>query len=134
MHKGFLRTAAVLGLLSVALGAFAAHALKKSAPEEAVNIFETAVRYQFYHLFALFAAGILYKEFPNKFLRWSGMLFITGIILFSGSLYLLTYIKGTGMNGYDWIGAVTPIGGLAFIIGWLSLFIGCSKKSMVNGQ
>ena len=100
MHKGFIRTAAIIGLLSVALGAFAAHSLKESISDYAVNIFETGVRYQFYHVFALLAAGILYKEFPNTFIKWSGILFITGIILFSGSLYCLTYIKGAVMPGY----------------------------------
>lgn len=130
MHKGFIKTAAIIGLLSVALGAFAAHALKESISDYAVNIFETGVRYQFYHVFALLAAGILYKEFPNTFIRWSGILFIAGIILFSGSLYFLTYIKGAVMPGYNWVGAITPIGGLAFILGWLSLFIGCRKKSI----
>ncbi|MDB5223408.1 MAG: hypothetical protein JWN83_2075 [Chitinophagaceae bacterium] len=124
MHKGFIKTAAILGLLSVALGAFAAHALKETISDYAVTIFETGVRYQFYHVFALLAAGILYKEFPNNFIRWSGIFFIAGIILFSGSLYCLTYIKGAVMPGYNWIGAITPIGGLLFILGWLSLFLG----------
>ena len=115
MHKGFIKTAAALGLLSVALGAFAAHALKESISDYAVNIFETGVRYQFYHVFALLAAGILYKEFPNRFIKWAGIFFIAGIILFSGSLYILTYIKGSVMPGYKWIGAITPVGGLFFI-------------------
>ena len=129
MHKGFIKTAAILGVLAVALGAFAAHALKERISDYAVNIFETGVRYQFYHVFALLVAGILYKEFPNRFIKWAGVLFITGIILFSGSLYCLMYIKGAVMPGYKWIGAITPIGGLAFILGWLTLFIGCFAKS-----
>ncbi len=129
MHKGFIKTAAILGVLAVALGAFAAHALKERISDYAVNIFETGVRYQFYHVFALLVAGILYKEFPNRFIKWAGILFITGIILFSGSLYCLMYIKGAVMPGYNWIGAITPIGGLAFILGWLTLFIGCFAKS-----
>ncbi len=130
MHKGFIRSAAIIGLLSVAFGAFAAHALKELLSEYAVNIFETGVRYQFYHVFALLAAGILYKEFPNKFIRWSGIFFIIGIILFSGSLYFLTYVKGTVMPGYKWLGPITPIGGLSFILGWIFLFVGCFKKSI----
>ena len=128
MHKGFIKTAAILGLLSVALGAFAAHALKELLSDYAVNIFETGVRYQFYHVFALFTAGILYKDFPNKFIKWSGIFFIAGIILFSGSLYFLTYVKGAVLPGYKWIGPITPIGGLSFILGWLFLFIGCFKN------
>lgn len=128
MHRGFVKTSAVLGLLAVALGAFAAHALKESISDYAVNIFETGVRYQFYHVFALLATGILYKEFPNRFVRWAGICFITGIILFSGSLYILTYIKGSVLPGYNWIGAITPAGGLLFILGWLFLLIGAFKK------
>ncbi|MEO6638616.1 MAG: DUF423 domain-containing protein [Ginsengibacter sp.] len=132
MHKGFLKIATLTGALSVALGAFAAHALKESISDYAVGIFETGVRHQFYHVFALMAAGILYKDFPNKFLRWSGMLFIVGIILFSGSLYVLTFIKAAVIPGYDWIGAITPFGGLCLIIAWIFLFIGTFKKFNSN--
>ena len=128
MHKGFIRIAALFGALSVALGAFAAHSLKEKFSSDVVNIFETAVRYQFYHLFALLAAGILFKDFQNKFIRWSGFLFIAGIILFSGSLYILTYFKGIGNPDYNWLGAITPVGGLCFIAGWMSLFMGLIKQ------
>lgn len=128
MHKGFLKAATFIGALSVGLGAFAAHALKEQISDYAVNIFDTGVRYQFYHVFALLVSGILFKEFPNRFIRWAGISFIAGIILFSGSLYCLTYIKGTVMPGYNWIGAITPVGGLFFILGWIFLFVGCLKK------
>lgn len=128
MHKGYLKTAAILGALSVAFGAFAAHTLKQNISDYALGIFETAVKYQFYHVFALLAAGILYNQFPNKFMKLSGRLFIAGIILFSGSLYVLTAIKGAELPGYNWIGAITPFGGLCFIAGWISLFIGISKR------
>ena len=129
MHKGFIKTAAILGSLSVALGAFAAHTLKEKLAADALNIFETAVRYQFYHVFALLAAGILYKEFPNKFIKWSG---ITGIIFFCGSLYLLTYIKDAALTNYNWVGAITPIGGLAFISGWVFLFLALLKTKSIT--
>ncbi len=129
MHKGFLKTASLIGTLSVALGAFAAHALKESVSDYAVSIFETGVRYQFDHAFALLASGILYKEFQNKFIKWSGKLFIAGIILFSGSLYILTFIKAAVKPGYDWVGAITPVGGLCFIAGWIFLFFGIMKKN-----
>lgn len=123
MHKGFIKTAAILGALSVMLGAFGAHALKQFVTDNTISVFETGVRYQFYHVFALLAAGILYKDFSGKPLRWAGIFFITGIILFSGSLYILTCIKGFDMAGYKWIGAITPFGGLSFILGWLCLFL-----------
>ena len=128
MHKCFLKTAALLGALSVALGAFAAHALKAVAPEYALGIFETAVRYQFYHVFALIITGLLYKEFPGKALQWAGRLFIAGIILFSGSLYLLTAIKTYDINGLNWVGAITPFGGLCFISGWIAMFVAIAQK------
>ncbi|MDQ2720821.1 MAG: DUF423 domain-containing protein [Bacteroidota bacterium] len=128
MHKGFLKTAALLGAISVGLGAFAAHSLKGTVSDYAFEIFETAVRYQFYHVFALLITGILYKGFPGKLLKWSGKLFILGIILFSGSLYVLAFIKAAVMPGYNWLGAITPFGGLCFIIGWICLFLSISKK------
>ena len=129
MHKGFLKTAAILGALSVGLGAFAAHSLKSTISDYAVSIFETSVRYQFYHVFALLEAGILYKEFPNKFIKWAGKFFIAGIILFCGSLFVLTFIKGVVISGYDWVGAITPFGGLFFIAGWVCLFVGIFKNN-----
>src|SRR6476660_5878469 len=93
MHKGFLKTAAVLGMLSVALGAFAAHSLRDSVSERAVATFETAVRYQMYHVFALLAVGILFKDFPSNTMRWAGRCFIIGTVLFSGSLYCLAMVQ-----------------------------------------
>ncbi|MGN6248292.1 MAG: DUF423 domain-containing protein [Ginsengibacter sp.] len=128
MHKGYIKTASILGALSVALGAFAAHTLKGAVSNFALEIFETSVRYQFYHVFALLAVGILYKEYPNKTIVWSGRLFIAGIILFCGSLYILAAIKAAVQPGYDWIGAITPLGGLCFILGWIFLFAGCKSK------
>jgi uncharacterized membrane protein YgdD (TMEM256/DUF423 family) len=128
MHKGFLKTAALLGALSVILGAFAAHGLKKIYSPDNLLVFETAVRYQFYHVFALLTVGILYTAFPGKLLLWAGKLFIAGIILFSGSLYLLCYVKYSEMP-LNWIGAITPFGGAAFIAGWLMLFFAVLKRN-----
>ena len=129
MHKFFLQLAFLLGGVAVALGAFGAHALKRVAPEAAVNIFETGVRYQFYHVFALALTGILYRDFSNKWTLWAGDLFIIGIILFSGSLYILTWLKASSRNGLDWVGIITPFGGLAFIAGWLCMFMGMYKNA-----
>ena len=128
MHKGYIKTAAFLGALSVMLGAFAAHKLKQIVSEQAVTIFETAVRYQFYHVFALALTAVMYKDFPNKLISASGILFMLGILFFSGSLYLLTYITANNIIGLDWIGAITPIGGLFFIVGWLCLSLGVKYK------
>lgn len=127
MHKGFLVTAAFMGAITVMLGAFGAHALKKMVNEQALSSFETAVRYQFYHVFALALVGILYAGYPNKSLKAAGQLFILGTIFFSGSLYLLTYGAGTGVS-VTWAGPVTPLGGAMLIIGWICLGLGMLKK------
>ena len=124
MHKGFLRTAAIMGLLAVTLGAFGAHGLKQIVPPEAITTFETGVRYQFYHALALLAAGMLFERFPLRSIRYAGICFITGIVLFSGSLYALTLLQATSTVGLRGIGAITPFGGLFFIAGWLCLFLG----------
>lgn len=126
MHKVFLQTAAIIGALSVVLGAFAAHGLKKIMPAETLQIFETAVRYQFYHVVALLAVGILYREFPGIYLLWAGRLFIAGMILFCGSLYFLCYVKHQALP-LNWVGAITPFGGAAFIAGWVMLFWGMMR-------
>ena len=128
MHKGFLRWAALLGALAVALGAFGAHGLKKYVPAETISTFETGVRYQFYHVFALLAVGILYERFPVKWLRYAGNCFLIGILLFSGSLYILTALKATDTVGLSGVGAITPIGGVLFIAGWLFLFVAQWRK------
>jgi uncharacterized membrane protein YgdD (TMEM256/DUF423 family) len=128
MHKGFLKIAALTGALSVMLGAFAAHGLKNLLSADNLQVFETAVRYQFYHVFALLGVGILYKDFQGKLMRWAGKLFVAGIILFSGSLYLLCYVKHAEMP-LNWLGAITPFGGAAFIAGWVILFLAIVKRN-----
>jgi uncharacterized membrane protein YgdD (TMEM256/DUF423 family) len=136
MHKGFLRLAAILGALAVGLGAFGAHGLKKYVPMEAVDTFDTGVRYQFYHVFALLATGILYKRFPLKRMIYAGYFFIIGIILFSGSLYLLTSISATQTVGMRGVGFITPFGGGFLIAGWLFLMFGISNtvRTARSGQ
>lgn len=128
MHKGFLRTAAWLAAIAVALGAFGAHGLKKIVPPDTVSSFETGVRYQFYHVIALLVTGILLEKFPGKWLLRAGYAFIIGILLFSGSLYLLTAIKATEQVGLQGVGIITPIGGVFFILGWVCLALGLSKR------
>jgi uncharacterized membrane protein YgdD (TMEM256/DUF423 family) len=119
MHKGYL---------SVTLGAFAAHYLRSILTDKDIMVFETGVRYQLYHSLALGLVAVLYKEFPNKFMQWAGILFIAGIVLFSGSLYLLTYKNANALQGWQWVGPVTPLGGVLFIAGWLYLALGIKNK------
>ena len=135
MHKGYIKTAAFLGALSVMLGAFAAHGLKQVANDQTLSIFETGTRYQFYHVFALALAALLYKTYPNKLISASGVLFILGIVLFSGSLYVYTYKIIYNIASLNWIVFLTPIGGVLFIAGWLCLSLGIrdSKKEEKEG-
>ena len=123
MNKTLLRIAAFSGALSVALGAFGAHGLKKIASPEMVTAFETGVRYQFYHTFALLALALLSEKLPARKLKWTAACFIAGIVLFSGSLYLLTALHATHTVGLTGIGVLTPVGGVFFIVGWLLLLI-----------
>lgn len=128
MNRNFLSIAALLGALSVALGAFAAHKLKEIAGPDTVAVFETGVRYQFYHVFALMIVALLSEKFNNKWMIRAGNCFITGIILFSGSLYILTALKIADNEHFRLIGIATPIGGLFFIVGWLFLWFGVMRK------
>jgi uncharacterized membrane protein YgdD (TMEM256/DUF423 family) len=116
MAKLFITLASLSGMLAVILGAFGAHALKGKLDAYSLGIYETAVQYHFYHSFALLAVGILALSQPQTaLLKSSGWLFFVGILVFSGSLYLLS------ITGVRWLGAITPIGGLAFIAGWACL-------------
>ena len=110
------RTLAVAGALlalATALGAFGAHALKTHLSQDKLQVYETAVRYHFIHALGLLAIGVLLRQVDSEWLRWSAVLLLTGIILFSGSLYLLTF------GAPRFLGIVTPIGGLALIAGWI---------------
>lgn len=128
MHRGFLITAALLAGVAVILGAFGAHGLKQIVPADTISTFETGVRYHFYHSIALLATGILYERFRKNWLKFAGISFIAGIILFSGSLYVLTIIKATETAGLRGIGIITPFGGLFFIAGWIALAIAVSLR------
>ncbi len=126
--KTILQWAALLGALAVALGAFGAHGLRSVATETVVATFETAVRYHFYHVFALLTVGVLAPHFPHgeRQWHWAAGSFLVGIFIFSGSLYLLTASKVNDW-GLNWLGAVTPLGGLAFIAGWIGMAVAVRK-------
>lgn len=129
MHKKFVATGALLGAIAVALGAFGAHGLKKIVSAETVQTFQTGVQYQMYHALALLLTGFLYEKCHPKFARIAGTLFIIGIILFSGSLYVLTGGRAAETSSLDKAGIITPFGGVAFIAGWLFLFLSAMKKT-----
>jgi uncharacterized membrane protein YgdD (TMEM256/DUF423 family) len=128
MNRNFLSVAALLGALSVALGAFAAHQLRAMASPDTVAIFETGVRYQFYHTFALFLVALLSERIHNKWMIWAGNCFIMGVILFCGSLYALTALAIAESTHRTLVGIATPIGGMFFILGWIFLYVGVTKK------
>ena len=132
MNKRFLKIAAFLGVLTVIFGAFAAHAIKSRVNAETLSIFETGVRYQMYHVFAIFLVRIIYKEFPFKYMIWAGNLFLVGIIFFSGSLYALTFFKANGNEKMNWLGAVTPFGGTCFIVGWSLILLSLYQPKRSN--
>lgn len=117
MHL-FLAVGAAFAFLGVALGAFGAHALKDKVGADKLAVFQTGVQYQMYHALALVGVGILaWVRGASASLTWAGWLFAVGIVLFSGSLYFLT---GSGKRA---VGAITPVGGLAFLAGWLLLIV-----------
>ena len=112
----FLAIASMFGGISVVLGAFASHALKDRLSANSLAIWETGTKYQMYHALALMLVAILVSRFPDSMLLTvAGYAFIIGTFIFSGSLYALT------LTGIKWLGAITPIGGMAFIVGWLCL-------------
>lgn len=126
-RNNLLLFAAVSGLSAVALGAFGAHGLKPLLSVDMLNAYESGVRYQFYHTLA-----ILLLSFQNyassKHIRNAALFFISGIILFSGSLYLLA-LTSISENTWQWLGPITPLGGLCFIIGWVFLILFALKKN-----
>lgn len=122
MSKIILMTAALLLALAVAFGAFGAHALKTQLSAEMLQTWKTAVDYHFYHAIGLLVVGVLMISFPSTSLKWAAILLTLGIFLFSGSLYALA------LTGIKWLGAITPLGGVSFIAGWVMLFVAAWKK------
>lgn len=116
MMRFFLSAGAFFAGLGVVLGAFGAHTLEGRVTPDRLEVFETGVRYQIYHALALLIVAWICSQTTAWQASWSGYLFITGILIFSGSLYLLV------LTDTSWLGAVTPIGGLTLIAGWILLF------------
>ncbi len=124
MHKTFFVFGALFGGLAVALGAFGAHGLQNITSDESIiRSYQTAVQYQMYHALALLAVAFIYEKIDLVLVKWSGNFFIAGILLFSGSLFAITALKINGKEVSHFIGVLTPIGGVFFILGWLLLLI-----------
>lgn len=124
MTKLFLSIASISGMLAVGLGAFGAHAQKaKLETNGYLSTYQTAVQYHFYHTLTLLFIALLLTKIPSAWLTYSGYCMMIGMVLFSGSLYTLS------ISGIKWLGAITPIGGLFFILGWLFLLIAVLKSN-----
>jgi len=132
MYRPALTAAFVFAIIGVMIGAMGAHALRNALTAiNSMDTFETAVKYQFYHSFALAFAGALSIFYPSPWIRRATWAFILGIILFSGSIYLLVYLKTTPSLGLGGLGILTPIGGVCFILGWLFLLFAIHGKKKV---
>jgi len=121
-HKTFLSVAAISGALAVAFGAFGAHGLESALSAESLATFSTANKYHMYHSLAMIASAWTYARWHQRAAIISGWAFLTGILIFSGSLYLLA------ITGLSWLGAITPIGGVAFIVGWIALAFSARRR------
>jgi uncharacterized membrane protein YgdD (TMEM256/DUF423 family) len=127
MNKQFLIFASLAGVVAVIAGAMLAHFLRTRMPAAALDVYETAVRYQFYHVFALLACGILGERLHTSWIYRAGTCFIVGILLFSGSLYFISLLITAGIRVPQALGMLTPLGGLGFILGWIFLTIAVAK-------
>lgn len=126
MRKGFFLMAALSGFMAVALGAFAAHGLKHVTTPEMIAIFNLGVEYQFYHTFALIAVAFSGHWLKSRLIDWAGYLFLLGIVLFSGSLYLYALL------GAKWTESITPMGGVCFLLGWLFIAVAVWRNRVVE--
>lgn len=122
MNKRIIITAAFFGAFAVILGAFGAHALKKVLSVQSLDVWHTAVQYHFYHTFALLFLST-FARYKNALINFASYCFTGGILLFSGSLYILSLKDYMGWPGASFLGPVTPVGGLLFILGWLGLLL-----------
>jgi uncharacterized membrane protein YgdD (TMEM256/DUF423 family) len=127
-NTNWLITASILAAIAVAAGAFGAHGLKKLVEPQYVDTFKTGAQYQFYHALAIGFASIISQFVDNVWIKRANQAFLFGIILFSGSLYVLVASKVVSTEGVNWFGAITPLGGVFFLLGWLSLIKGLKEK------
>jgi len=127
MSRAWLATGAGLGALSVILGAFGAHLLRSWLPVQAMSLYETSIRYLQVHALALLAAGSLIERWPaRRALHWAAGGFAAGCFFFSGSLALLA------LTGWNWLGALAPVGGALWIAAWIALAVGCAQRTSVQ--
>lgn len=128
MYKPALVSGTILAALAVTLGAFGAHGLKQILAADQLQVFDTGVKYQFYHDFALILAGILFSSFPFNNIKLATVFFVLGVVFFSGTLYLFPLLEAKQVSIPVLGRLLTPLGGLFFIIGWIELFLAIIKK------
>ncbi|MBI3546787.1 MAG: DUF423 domain-containing protein [Gammaproteobacteria bacterium] len=122
--KLFLILGGINAALAVLLGAFGAHALKARLSLEMIAVYQTGVHYHFFHALGLLVVGVVATQIPmSVFLKWSGWLMLMGIVLFCGSLYILS------IGDLPWLGAITPVGGVSFIVAWILFVVAVAKSS-----
>ena len=122
MHRQWLATAATSGFVAVALGAFGAHGLKARVSPEYLAVWQAAVQYQMFHTLGLLAVAVAGQHLGRRASHWVGALFVAGIVVFSGSLYTLV------LTDLRWLGAIAPIGGAAFLAGWIALAVAAIRR------
>lgn len=127
MNKQIILVAALFGMLAVILGAFGAHGLEGKISDYHLNTWKTANQYHFYHTLALLFLST-FSRAKNSSIRVSFIAFTVGIVLFSGSLYVLSVRSLLGIDGWNFLGPITPLGGLCFIIGWIGLFVAAMRN------
>ena len=130
MERIFLIIGSLFAFVGVSLGAFGAHGLKGLLSTEMLQVFEVAVRYQMYHALAIIAVACVKINWPSGFINLSGWFFTAGILLFSGSLYFIS------LSEARWLGAITPIGGVSFLLGWACLALAAwrARSNMVKDK
>ncbi len=122
MDRLFFILGAASAFIAVAAGAFGAHALRARISPELLSVFETGARYQMYHALGLIVVAWAATRWPGALVHWAGWLFVVGTVLFSGSLYALA------LSGVRWLGAITPLGGVAFLAGWACLLLATRQQ------
>jgi uncharacterized membrane protein YgdD (TMEM256/DUF423 family) len=141
MHRKIYFAAAIFGVLAVAIGAFGSHLLKSRLSDANFAVFQTGVQYHFYHVFALLITGLFYRNYKHNFFNYAATCFGVGILFFSFSLYIMKLTTLTSDGEEKWLGYLTPLGGVLFIIGWVFIAIYFikerekpSKKSSSSNQ
>ncbi len=128
MHRLYFKTGTIMGLTGVILGAFGAHLFKPLLDQELFSGYQTATYYQLFHALAILCVGIMYRHYKNRKMQLSGYFFITGVVLFSGSIYARVLFQLLELDKPYFLALITPVGGVFFMLGWLFMFLSVPKS------